>query len=268
MTERNELLALGREVGLEAAELVRRLRPAGRVGVVATKSSPTDAVTEIDRASERLIRDRILSARPDDGFVGEEGEDVIGTSGVEWIVDPIDGTVNFVYGIPAYAVSIAARTDATHPTATVGYVVNIATGSEYGAVAGGGAWRWRGDERETLHGPPSAPLSQMLVGTGFAYDAPTRERQAAAIARLLPRIRDIRRIGSAALDLVAVAAGELDAYAEQGLNPWDLAAGGLIAAEAGLVVGGLEGPAGKRLTMVARPDIWEEYSELVRTCGL
>ena len=268
MSERGELLDLGREVGLEAAELVRRLRPAGRVDVVATKSSPTDAVTEIDRASERLIRERILSARPDDGFVGEEGEDVLGSSGVEWIVDPIDGTVNFVYGIPAYAVSIAARTAATSPAATVGYVVNIATGAEYGAVAGGGAWRWRGDERERLHGPPATPLSQMLVGTGFAYDAATRECQAAAVARMLPRIRDIRRIGSAALDLVAVAAGELDAYAEQGLKPWDRAAGGLIAAEAGVVVGGLDGPADERLTMAARPDIWAEYSALVRACGL
>ncbi|WP_240190646.1 inositol monophosphatase family protein [Aeromicrobium sp. YIM 150415] len=268
MSEHSELLSLAREVGLEAAELVRRLRPAGRVDVVATKSSPTDAVTEIDRASERLIRERILTARPDDGFVGEEGEDVAGSSGVEWVVDPIDGTVNFVYGLPAYAVSIAARTDAAGHAPSIGYVVNIATGAEYGAVAGGGAWRWHGDEREALHGPPATPLSQLLVATGFAYDAPTRKRQAEAIARLLPRIRDIRRIGSAALDLVAVAAGELDAYVEQGLKPWDLAAGGLIAAEAGLIVGGLDGAAGERLTMVARPDIWAEYSELVRACGL
>ncbi len=262
------LLDLAREVGLEAADLVRRRRPAGRVEVAATKSSPTDAVTEIDRAAEQLIRERLLGVRPEDGFIGEEGEDVRGTSGVEWIVDPIDGTVNFVYGIPVYAVSIAARVGIAEREASIGYVVNIATGAEYGALAGGGAWRWRDEEREPLHGPPPVPLAQALIGTGFSYDSRTREQQAAAIARLLPRVRDIRRSGSAALDLVAVAAGELDAYVEQGLKPWDLAAGGLIAREAGLVVSGLDEPAGERLTMAARPDIWTEYSGLVRACGL
>lgn len=261
-----ELLRLAREVGREAAALVRDRRPHGRVGVSATKSTPTDVVTEIDEASERLIRDRILSARPDDGFLGEEGEEVRGSSGVQWIVDPIDGTVNFVYGIAAYAVSIAARIG-SGPDVALGYVVNIATGEEYGALAGQGAWRWEAGERVALQGPPPASVDQMLVGTGFSYSADVREQQARAVLRLLPRVRDIRRIGAASLDLVALAEGRLDAYVEQGLKPWDRAAGGLIAQEAGLTVGGLEGPADERLVLAARPDIWQEYLALVRACG-
>ena len=139
------LVELARVVGLEAAALVRARRPEGRVGVAGTKSSRVDVVTEVDRASEELIRERLLAARPDDGFLGEEGGGVRGTSGVEWVVDPIDGTVNFVYGIPAYAVSIAARLDGPDgATEVAGYVVNIATGEEWAAVQGAGAWRWRG----------------------------------------------------------------------------------------------------------------------------
>lgn len=259
-----QLLLLAREVGLEAAALVSARRPAGRVEVAATKSSPIDVVTELDRASEDLIRSRILAARPDDGFVGEEGDDVPGTSGVEWVVDPIDGTVNFVYGIPAYAVSIAARTDAG---VVAGYVVNIATGEEWAALAGGGAWRWRGDERRTLVAPVPTDLSTLLVGTGFNYVQEVRERQAAAAARLLPHVRDVRRIGSAALDLCALAEGRLDAYVEQGLHPWDLAAGGLVATEAGLALEGLDGPPDLRLVMAVHPALTREYFALVRACG-
>jgi len=260
-----ELLDLARAVGREAAGLVRSRRPDGRVEVAATKSTPTDVVTAIDQASEQLIRDRILSRRPDDGFLGEEGESVTGDSGVEWIVDPIDGTVNFVYGVPAYAVSIAARIGAEEPS--VGYVINIATGEEYAALAGQGSWRWDGSRRIALHGPPPTPLSKLLVATGFSYSAELRARQAAAVARLLPQVRDVRRIGAAALDLVGLATGRLDAYVEQGLKPWDLAAGGLIAAEAGLVVRGRNGLADERLVLASRPDIWEEYSALIHACG-
>ena len=171
---------------------MRRSRPTGRVDVAATKSSPTDDVTEIDRACEELIRTRILTSRPDDGFVGEEGHDVPGTSGVEWIVDPIDGTVNFVYGIPAYAVSIAAAVEAT---VVAGYVVNVASGEEWAAVRGEGAWRLDGDERHRLVAPDPPALAHLLVGTGFHYVPEIRATQAAAVARLLPQVRDIRRIG-------------------------------------------------------------------------
>ena len=259
-----ELLTLAREVGREAADFVRRSRPTGRVDVAATKSSSTDDVTEIDRACEELIRTRILTSRSNDGFVGEEGKDVTGTSGVEWIVDPIDGTVNFVYGIPAYAVSIAASLGGT---VVAGYVVNVVSGEEWAAVRGEGAWQLDGDRRHTLTAPTPPVLAHLLVGTGFHYVPEIRAKQAAAVARLLPQIRDIRRTGSAALNLCELAAGRLDAFVEQGLQPWDRAAAGLIATEAGFVVSGLDGEPDERLVMAAHPAIVEEYFALVRACG-
>ncbi|KAA1375923.1 inositol monophosphatase family protein [Aeromicrobium fastidiosum] len=267
MTEQvptRELYDLARRVGLEAAAYVRSARPAGRVDVASTKSSDTDVVTEIDEACERLIRERIFAARPDDGFVGEEGDDVIGSTGVDWVVDPIDGTVNFVYGIPMYAVSIAARHDGE---IVVGHVVNIASGAEWGAVAGEGAWCHEGDDRRVLAAPTVARLSHALVATGFNYVPEVRAKQAAAMARFIPQVRDIRRIGSAALDLCALAEGQFDAYVEQGLKPWDLAAGGLVAREAGIVLSGLDGGPDERLVMGAHPAIAEEYFALVRACG-
>lgn len=259
-----ELLDLARRVADEAAAHVRELRPAGRVGVADTKSSPTDDVTAIDRSCEELIRARILAARPDDAFVGEEGQDVPGTSGVEWVVDPIDGTVNFVHGIPRYAVSIAARRD---DVVEAGVVVNIATGEAFEATAGGGAWRVDGGRRTRLTGPPDVPVERMLVATGFNYVVEVRERQGAAVARMLPHVRDIRRLGAAALDLTDLAAGRLDAYVEQGLKPWDLAAGGLVAREAGLVVTGPGGAPSERLVVAAPAARLEEFLSLVERCG-
>jgi myo-inositol-1(or 4)-monophosphatase len=259
-----ELLGLARSVGLEAAAFVAASRPPGRVEVAATKSSPTDVVTAIDEACERLVRERLLDARPDDGFVGEEGDDLVGTSGVDWVVDPIDGTVNFVYGIPAYAVSIAARVDGE---VVAGHVVNVASGAEWGAVRGAGSWRYDGDTRAPLQAPEVHRLDQALVATGFHYTVELRTQQAAAMARFLPQVRDIRRIGSAALDLCALAEGQYDAYVEQGLKAWDLAAGGLVAEEAGLVLSGVDGGPDERLVMAAHPTIAEEYFDLVRACG-
>jgi myo-inositol-1(or 4)-monophosphatase len=258
------LQSLAREVGLEAARFVASSRPDGRVQVAATKSSPTDAVTEIDRACEQLVRERILAARPDDGFVGEEGADVAGTSGVEWVVDPIDGTVNFVYGIPEYAVSIAARRDGR---VVAGHVVNVVSGEEWGAVAGAGAWRHDGEDRQVLLAPEPESVAHALVGTGFHHTREIREKQGPAVARLLPHVRDIRRTGSAALNLCWLAEGRLDVFVEQGLGPWDLAAGGLVAAEAGMVLAGLFGAPDERLVMAAHPAIAEEYFALVRACG-
>lgn len=264
MSPEEGLLELARAVGQEAADFVNRSRPIGRVDVAATKSSPTDVVTEIDQACEELIRERIKTARPDDGFVGEEGDDLIGSSGVEWVVDPIDGTVNFVYGIPAYAVSIAARCDGV---VVVGYVINIASGAEWGGILGTGSWRYDAEERRILTAPPVAGVAHALVATGFNYVPSVRTKQAEAMARFLPQVRDIRRIGSAALDLCGVAEGHYDAYVEEGLKEWDLAAGGLIASESGLTLSGLDGEPDERLVMVAHPSIAEEYFALVRACG-
>ncbi len=272
----DQLLALARDVGREAANFVTRSRPEGRVDVAATKSSSTDAVTEIDRACEELIRTRILARRPHDGFVGEEGHDIRGTSGTEWIVDPIDGTVNFVYGIPSYAVSIAAAVGepgggaglrAADSRVVSGYVVNIASGEEWAAVHGKGAWRLDGERRHTLTAPDPPVLAHALIGTGFHYIPEIRAKQGDAVARMLPLVRDIRRSGSAALNLCELAAGRLDAFVEQGLMPWDRAAGALIATEAGLVVTGLDGEPDERLVMAAHPAIAEEYFSLVRACG-
>lgn len=260
-----ELLAVAVDVGVAAAHHIAALRPVGRVDVLATKSSPTDVVTEIDHQSEQFIRRRLLELRPDDGIVGEEGDDHVGTSGVEWLVDPIDGTVNFVYGIPQYAVSLAAVQDGL---TVAGFVINVASGERWGAARGLGSWRSTGGEREQLRMPSPPPLAQSMVATGFNYVPDVRRKQAAAVAALLPQVRDIRRFGSAALDLCALASGRFDAYVEQGLQPWDLAAGALIAREAGVVVCGLDGAEpDNRLVMAAHPALAEEFFGAVRACG-
>jgi myo-inositol-1(or 4)-monophosphatase len=256
-----ELLALAVDTAREAGALVARRRAEAPVEVSATKSSPTDVVTASDTAAERLIRERIGAARPDDGFLGEEGGDSHGGSRVRWVVDPIDGTVNYLYGIPIYAVSIAAEVDGV---VTVGAVHNPVSGETWTALRGQGAWL----DGEPVRTGVRADPAEALVGTGFAYDVATRAEQARQVARLLPRVRDIRRIGSASLDLCAVATGRLDAYVEQGLKPWDLAAGGLVAREAGARVGGLgEAEAGERLVVAANPRLWEGLQKLVAEAG-
>ncbi|MFT4188988.1 MAG: inositol monophosphatase family protein [Aeromicrobium sp.] len=265
MTPPDDLLDVAATVGREAAALVRERRPAGRVPVAAVKSTQTDPVTETDRASEELIRARVAALRPEDGFVGEEGDDLVGTSGVEWVVDPIDGTVNFMYGVPAYAVSVAARQVGGDTLAA--YVVNIADGREWAATRGGGAFRLDGGRRR-FRTPPPPTLDHLLVATGFGYDPDVRAAQGRAVAALLPQVRDIRRIGAAALDLCAVAEGTVDAYVERGLQPWDHAAAALVAAEAGCRVVGRDGGApGRELVVAAHPDIAGEFLDLVRACG-
>lgn len=264
MSAAEELFELARAVGLEAAEFVRQSRPEGRVEVAVTKSSPTDVVTEIDQACERLIRERIFAARPDDGFVGEEGNDMVGTTGVDWVVDPIDGTVNFVHGIAAYAVAIAARRDGV---VVAGYVINIATGDQWGAVLGGGSWRYSDENRVMLTAPVGAPLTHAIVASGFHYVREIRAKQAAAMATMLPQIADLRRTGSAALNLCHLAEGHYDMYFEQGLHIWDQAAAGLIATESGLVVTGFDNVPNERMVMSAHPAMAEEYFALVRACG-
>jgi myo-inositol-1(or 4)-monophosphatase len=257
-----ELLALAVRTAHEAGALVARRRAEAPVEVAATKSSPTDVVTASDTAAERLIRERLAQARPDDGFLGEEGGDRAGSSRVRWVVDPIDGTVNYLYGIPAYAVSIAAEVDGT---IAVGAVHNPASDETWTAVAGEGAWLSdRSGERRVAVGDRTDP-SQALVATGFNYDVDTRAAQGRQVAWLLPRVRDIRRIGAASLDLCFLACGRVDAYVEQGLKPWDLAAGSLVAREAGARVGGLgDDAAGERLVVAANPGLWDGLQELLR----
>ena len=257
--ENDELLTLGLSVALEAAELVRERRR-GAVSVAETKTSPVDVVTEADRAAEALIRARLLGARPDDGFLGEEGASRDVESGVTWVVDPIDGTVNFLYGIPHYAVSVAASREGV---VVAGVVVNVANGEVFSAARGAGA---------TLDGRPlrvreAVPLTQMLVATGFSYVQPTRVVQGPAAARMLGTVRDLRRLGSAALDLCAVAAGRVDAYVEEGLQPWDMAAGGLVAVEAGARLESYTGAGDGQCFVCTSEPGFEPFLELVRQCG-
>lgn len=253
------LLDLAREVALEAAGFVAERRTHG-VSVADTKSSIVDVVTQVDRDCEALVRERLLAARPDDAFLGEEGGGAGGRSGVRWIVDPIDGTVNFLYGIPQYSVSIAAEQDGT---VVAGVVVNAASGTAYEARLGGGAYR--GSTRLEVRAPTS--LAESLVLTGFNYQEHTRRVQAAAVARLLPQVRDIRRLGSCALDLCHVAEGSADAYVEEGVAEWDHAAGALIAREAGATTEVTVGRSGKEALVCAPADAFADFRRTVVECG-
>jgi myo-inositol-1(or 4)-monophosphatase len=255
------LLDLAVRTAREAAELVARGR-ATAAEHVDVKSSPVDVVTAVDTASEELVVRRLLTDRPDDGVLGEEGGAREGTSGVRWVVDPIDGTVNFLYDLPAYAVSIAAEFDGE---VVAGVVLNVATGELFTAIAGAGAYLEspaRG--RVRLAGSRPVSLEQTLVATGFGYRVEQRRAQGAVVAELLPQVRDIRRNGSSALDLCAAAAGRVDAYYELDLKPWDHAAGALVAAEAGLVVTGLPGsPFAEPMAIAAAPSIAGPFVDLV-----
>lgn len=253
-----DLLAIAREIALTAGDLARTRRAEG-VDIAASKSSPEDVVTLADRETEALIRRMLAAARPDDGFYGEESDATVGTSGLTWVVDPIDGTVNYLYGIPSYAVSIAVVEGDADPatwTALAGVVVNPVSGELYTASADGGAFL--GTQRLQVKTGVALPLA--LVGTGFSYSAARRVQQARVVTGLISDVRDIRRIGSAALDLCAVAAGRLDVYYERGLNPWDHAAGALIAQEAGARVGGFgDAAAGNALVIAAAPDLYATF---------
>lgn len=249
------LLALATDLAHRAGSLALSMR----TGIAAheTKSSPTDVVTAADQASERLLVDGIRVARPDDGVLGEEGASVEGSSGVRWVVDPVDGTVNFLYGIPQWAVSVGVEVDGVP---TVGVVFDPAKDETWTAVRGQGAF---------LDGRPvrcssATELSQTMLATGFSYDARRRAVQAQHLVRVLPLVRDIRRMGAGALDLCAIAAGRVDAYYEQAMNPWDWTAGALIAREAGARVGGLRGrPESSDLVVAAAPGVFEALHDLL-----
>lgn len=253
----DQLLELATTLAVQAGRMVRDGRAERGIEVAATKSTATDMVTEFDRASETLIVAGILAARPHDGIIGEEGTDARGTSGVDWLIDPIDGTTNFLYGLPGWGVSIAARTGAG---TQVGVVYVPATDELFTATAGGGA---------LLNGAPitcstTGELPLALVATGFSYRADRRAAQAQRVAQLLPRVRDMRRFGAAAPDLCYLAAGRVDAYFEQWLGPWDLAAGELIAREAGCRTGSLDGgPVTPSSVLAANPALFGPLRDLI-----
>jgi myo-inositol-1(or 4)-monophosphatase len=255
------LADLACSVAQEAGDLL--LSRHGHASVVETKSSPTDVVTEMDRAAEDLIRGRILATRPGDAILGEEGGQVGTGAAVRWVVDPLDGTVNYLYRLADWAVSIAAEVAGE---VVAGAVYVPMHRSLFSATAGGGAWlrsRWP-DPPARLSCTAGVKLPDALVGTGFGYEAGRRVVQGEVVAAMLPKVRDIRRAGAAAVDLCSLAAGQLDAFYERGLHEWDYAAGGLIAREAGAQMGGLNGrPASESMTLAAGPGLFGELHDLL-----
>jgi len=282
--DRDALLTLAVETACAAGRLLadRRSRPA----VVGTKTSPTDVVTEMDHMAERLIRSRILAERPHDAILGEEEGQTGGDAPVRWIVDPLDGTVNYLYGLPDWAVSVAAEVGGQ---VVAGAVCAPHRDAVYCASLGRGAWRASlvgqpdppGPGRMRRPGGTSAPngalagaqplscnddvpLGWALIATGFGYEAGRRLVQGQVLTAVLPRVRDIRRNGACAVDLCLVAAGNVDGYYERGVQHWDIAAGSLIAEEAGAVVGGLDGrPAGPSMTIGAGRALFAELHDLL-----
>lgn len=257
------LLDVAVSVAREAATLALRSRPSA-IHDVETKSSKTDVVTAADLAVEQLVRSRLAELRPDEPVFGEEtGGDSAGPGQVCWVVDPIDGTVNYLYGLPWYAVSLAAQVDGVSVAAAV---IEPETGREWTALRGTGSWR----DGVTLRVSETTRLDMALIATGFAYRSERREKQAAGIARLLPKVRDIRRPGAASLDLCSVAAGWVDAYLEHGLSRWDWAGGALVAEEAGAVVHLPNTPEalGPDLTFCTTPGIATQLTTATKEAGL
>jgi myo-inositol-1(or 4)-monophosphatase len=239
---------ISHEAGALVAEIVAEAGVRSRLHADAErKTSATDLSTAADRASEQLIAQRLLKARPDDALVAEESASHGGTSSVSWVVDPIDGTTNFVYGYGSYAISIAAMIAGE---AVAGVVFDPTRNETFSAWLGHGATL---NARPLLHRSSSPPIAECLLGTGFGYLSDTRRRQALLLSAVLPEVRDIRRGGAAALDLCYVAAGRLDAYYESGLAPWDRAAGVLIARETGLVAADLDRPEALAGTLLVAP---------------
>jgi len=232
----HSLAPLAWQAGSDAGALLRDGRPANLD--VTTKSTPTDVVTEMDRRSEQLIVDLITAERPQDAILGEEGGERPGTSGVRWVVDPLDATVNYLYRLPLWGVSVAAEVDGR---VEVGVVIAPDLQDGYLAIRGAGSWRIRGTDVTSNRVSSCQDLTQALVTTGFGYSPQQRASQAHVVRALLPEVRDIRRTGCAVVDFCWLASGRLDAYYERGLNAWDMAAGALIAEEAGAVVTGTDG---------------------------
>jgi myo-inositol-1(or 4)-monophosphatase len=256
------LLELAVMIVRSAADLAVRLRVEG-IGAVDTKSTPTDVVTAADKAVEAYVITQLQALRPGDSVLGEESgaSQTGGGTGVRWILDPIDGTVNYLYRLPHYAVSLAAEVDGQ---VLAGVVRNASTGEEWSAIRGEGAWR----DGRRLTSSPVTELGQSLVSTGFSYDPARRSHQARVLAEVMPLIRDVRRFGSAAMDLCLVAEGAFDAYFEKGLSYWDHAAGGLIATEAGVQVTGIAGaPPGPQFVLAAPDGIYQQLHDVLVRAG-
>jgi myo-inositol-1(or 4)-monophosphatase len=265
------LRSIAEQLATEAADFVRRRRievfgssQVGGDATVRTKSTPTDPVTVVDTETERLLRDRLAELRPGEHILGEEEGGSTGGRGLTWVLDPIDGTVNFVYGIENYAVSVAVQRDGA---SLAGAVANVPAGLLYSAALGHGARVQRDGVTTPLRSSTAVELSMSLVGTGFSYEREQRARQAEVLTGLLPVVRDVRRIGSCALDLCMVAAGALDAYYENGVHLWDWAAGALIAAEAGanLLLPPADRTAGR--IVAAAPGIADALTDVLRRAG-
>jgi myo-inositol-1(or 4)-monophosphatase len=255
-----ELGLLATQLARDAGALILDLATAARLDT-ATKSSPTDLVTAADRASEAMITGVLATSRPGDGVAGEEGTNRAGTSGVVWHIDPIDGTTNYVYAIPAFSVSIGVECDGL---LVAGAVFNPMRNELFRAVSGAGAWR----NDQPIRCSPRPDLATALAATGFGYQPDRRRHQAQVLAEVLPLVRDIRRFGSAALDLCATACGEVDVYWERGLNQWDLAAGTVIAREAGAVVENLRGgPPDAGCLVAAPPELFAPLRRLLIDAG-
>jgi myo-inositol-1(or 4)-monophosphatase len=281
MADLDELLQMAVAVARSAGDLLLDGLHRSRTSV-RTKSSRTDMVTEMDLASESLIAASLHRQRPRDAILAEEGARQEGSTGVRWIVDPLDGTTNYLYAWPAFAVSIAAEIDGR---VAAGVVHDPSHDETFVAMRGVGAWisspgadggpdpqggrsPAAEDGRRPLQLDASPPLGDALVGTGFNYDATLRARQAEVLTRVLPVVRDIRRAGAAALDLCWVAAGRLDAFFEAGLQPWDWAAGALVAGESGAWVGDLEGgPPSGSMTLAAAPELAARLRALLVEAG-
>lgn len=256
----NELLDLATRAAAAAATFLEQ--GWAQRAVVATKSSSTDIVTQMDRGSESLLVELILSERPDDAILGEEGASRQGSSGVTWVLDPLDGTVNYLYGFPAWAVSVAAVVD---DRPVVGVVHAPALGTVWRGVAG----EFAVANDEPIRGGEVVELERALVATGFGYDPAVRARQGAIVAELLPRIRDIRRAGAAAVDMCWVAQGVVDAYFERGTHLWDRAAAMAICDGAGVRVGGVDGgPATDPMTIAANPGLFESLRSTLIELGV
>ncbi len=255
-----ELLALARATASAAADLV----VAGRAAVIAkkasvsTKTSATDPVTEMDKAAEKLIVEIIKSSRPNDGFIGEEGSATSGDSGITWAIDPIDRTVNYMYGLPVWTISIAALRDGE---AIAGCLVAPDLAKVYYATKGGGGWEESNSGTRALTVLPSDDLSSCLLATGFAYRKERRAEIAPVIAQVLPQVRDLRRMGAASIDITSVATGGVDAYVESGVRIWDYAAALLIATEAGAEYIHRNQPWGEWL-LVCRPGLKDKLEEI------
>ena len=262
MTDLDELLELARAIVTRVMTPLADARASASHDPLAlvhgTKSTDTDMVTEMDLWAERVITDALIAERPHDAIVGEEGTQRAGSTGVHWYIDPIDGTTNYLYGHPGYSVSVGARVDGTP---AVGVVGDPTLGDLFWARRGGGAFR----NDEAISASARSSVADALVGTGFGYRADRRRAQAEVLQRVLPAVRDIRRMGGAAVDLCSVACGRLDAYYEFGIAPWDVAAGSVIALESGALVTDLSGrPTLGPMIVAAGPQLHGNLCDLLR----